>query len=71
MRRDVPRLVPGGVPMAAQVGGDHVEPVGEPFLGELAEAEPVPCDAVETDDERCALVAPLVGVQLHASSSGA
>ena len=56
--------------MAAQVGGDHVEPVGEPFLGELAEAEPVPCDAVETDDERCALVAPLVGVQLHASSSG-
>jgi len=67
---DVPWLFPGRVPVPAQVRRDHVEAVGQPLFRELAEAEPVPCDAVEADDERSLGIPPLVGIQPHACFSG-
>ena len=69
MGRDVPRLVPGRVPMPAKVGGDDVEPIGQPLLGQLPEAQAMAGDAMEADDA-CAFVAPLVRVQPHEPSSG-
>ena len=53
---DVPRLVPRRVPVPAKVGGDDVEPIGQPLLGQLPEAQAMAGDAMEADDERCAFV---------------
>ena len=51
--------------MAAEVGGEHPE-VGQPLLGQAAEAAAVAHHTVEAEDGRGGRVTPLVDVQQHA-----
>jgi O-acetyl-ADP-ribose deacetylase (regulator of RNase III) len=60
-----PRWLPAGPAVPSQIRRDHSEPVGEPLLGQLAEALPVRRYAVQADQRRRARVAPLVDVQSH------
>jgi hypothetical protein len=64
---DVPGRLPAGAAVTAKVRRDDVVPIDE-LLGELAEPAAVRRDAVQTRHRRQARFAPLVGVQLHASS---
>ena len=62
---DRPGRLPTRAPVAAEVGGEHPE-VGQPFLGQPAEAAAVGHHTVEAEDGRAGRVAPLVDVQQHA-----
>jgi predicted phosphodiesterase len=61
---EVPGRVPVGVPVPAEVDGDHPIP-GEMLLGQTAESSAVTCDAVKAEDRWTARVAPFEHVQSH------
>ena len=63
--RDRPGRFPLGAAVAAQVRCEHAVAVGQPLLGELAEAAAVRVDAVDAHDRRRAGVAPLVQLEQH------
>jgi hypothetical protein len=67
MRLDVPGLVPGGVPVAAEVRCHDVEPPRQSLLGELAEPAAVAGNAVQADDRRGGFHAPFLGVEPQVS----
>jgi hypothetical protein len=56
---EVPRRLPVGLPVPAQIDRDDAEPGGEPLLGEAPEASAVASDPVQADDGRCSGVTPL------------
>jgi hypothetical protein len=58
-------LLPAGAPVPAEVEGADPVPGGQSLLGEPAEAASVPGDAVEADDGRSVLGAPVVLVEEH------
>ena len=51
--------------MSAEIGGENMEAVGEPLLGEPAKASAVGVETVKEDDWRCSHVTPRVQVELH------
>jgi hypothetical protein len=65
IRRDRPRWLPAGAGMSAEIGGEHMEAIGEALLGEPPKAAAVSVEAVKEDDRRCGHVTPRVQVQLH------
>jgi hypothetical protein len=67
VRGEVPRRLPAGVAVAAEVDRDDTS-FGQP-LGEPAEALPVRVDAVQAQDRRASRVAPLVRVEDQSSVS--
>jgi hypothetical protein len=67
VRVEVPRRLPLGAAVAAEVDRDDALP-GQP-LGEPAEALPVRVDAVQAEDGRSARVAPLVRLEDQSSVS--
>ena len=64
---EVPRRLPRRGAVPAQVERDDVEAVGQP-LGELREVAAVARDAVQADERRRGLVAPLVAGEAHAEA---
>ena len=69
---EVPRRLPRGTAVPAQVEGDHVEPVGQ-ALGKLGEVAAVARDPVQADERRQPGLAPLIPRQAHSrvAASGA